>query len=651
MWSFPKSGFEDSNKSSKLDEFFNSQNATTSVVRESLQNSLDAGRKDKVGPVEVHFILSEHEWSDMEPFAQTLENGLTLNHHTNSEDLGKFAEDFAKKKLRCLAIEDFNTDGLNGDTDKDKARSGSNFVGFWWNEGITGKARGTSGSHGVGKTTLTRVSNMSTFWALTKRSDDDRVFLLGFSNLPFHHVDGKNYLGHGRFGRIVDDGANKQFMPVEAEEDISHFSEVFGIDRSGYGLSVVIPAVDQTVQHRSIIEAVLGDYYWPILKGDLVVEVTDRITGKHARIDAGSVNTVMDQIDDEKIRSRLLRLIERARTILAMRGHHPNYFQGVEPELVTTSSGATKARLTAKCFSPENLERMKHQFENGNWVGVSFSVMLEPIDGNPVRGIFEVFLEPDRGDEFDRATQFIRNKIIISDQRAEISAKFGSCFVIVEDTEMSDYLKLAEEPAHTRWFITHLNKQKEFKSDWPLRFAMSAAAELHRILIGEDEEKDKLENFASEIFSIQKPAAATDTTTKKSDRTKKTEETKVEPQPRRTDIVRIERETDGTGFSVVPAKDLEQAMIEQETTFPIRIEVTAAYLSVRGNNRSFRDYARFDFDFSKNIKTEIEPEEAVKILASDGNKLSFEIYAANFRVRSTGFDLHRDLLIRTKITS
>jgi hypothetical protein len=59
---------------------------------------------------------------------------------------------------------------------------------------------------------------------------------------------------------------------------------------------------------------------------------------------------------------------------------------------------------------------------------------------------------------------------------------------------MSDYLGLAEGPAHTKWLLGKLNEHKKFKSDWPLRFAMDAARELYRILVGEDEEKDKLEN-------------------------------------------------------------------------------------------------------------------------------------------------------------
>ena len=183
MWSFPLSGAEDSNRRPKLDEFFKSQQPTTSVVREALQNSLDARDREQDGPVRVSFRISEHSWKKVRKFLKTTDDGVTVNSHTSSDDLGGFAEDLGGKPVRCLAIEDYGTKGLTGSIEKDEARSGSNFVGFWWNEGITGKGKGTRGNHGVGKTTLTRVSALSAFLAVTNRQTDDQTFLIGFCNL------------------------------------------------------------------------------------------------------------------------------------------------------------------------------------------------------------------------------------------------------------------------------------------------------------------------------------------------------------------------------------------------------------------------------------------------------------------------------------
>ena len=645
MWVFPKSGKYDSNRKSKLDEFFSAQNAATSVVREAIQNSLDAAREGCEQPVEVRFTLSEHEWDDFLHFIPSEDGGHTLNDHTSCDDLGRYAENFEGQRVRCLAIEDYGTKGLTGSTDKDKALSGSNFVGFWWNEGITGKGKGTLGNHGVGKTTLTRVSGMSTFWALTKRSDDDRQFLIGFSNLPFHQLDGRSYLGYGRFGRTSHDDS---FQPVEDSKTLKSFSETFGLDRPDYGLSVLIPAVNSNVDHDSILEAVLDDYYWPILRGRLSVSIRDKVSDQSTCIDAKSLDDAIARLKNKERVEKTAALIDRARRVISMREGDPDYFIGIQPVIQGNDEKSQRAILKASCFTEDNLERLRQQFAKGHMVGVQFSVNLAPLDGDAVTGIFEVFLQAAPADAPSGLSQFIRNGIIISEQRDNISGRFGYCFVVVEDREMSDYLGMAEGPAHTKWLIGKLNEQKKFKSDWPLRFVMDAARELYRILVREDEEKDKIENFAADIFSISKPSGEPLVNAKRG-KGKKSDKPVVPKPERAIELVRIDRELEKTGFSIVPAKSLKDVMINEGFSFPLKIEIETAYLSIGGNARSFRDYTKIDFDFADSITVEISPPDAVDIITRQGNKLVVEVTEPEFHVIASGFDRHRDLLIRTDV--
>jgi hypothetical protein len=646
MWVFPKSGPFDSNRKSKLDEFFSAQNAATSVVREAIQNSLDAAREDPAGSVHVRFSLSDHEWAEIEPFASTQDEGLNLNDHTNCSDLGRYAEDHEGKLVRCLAVEDYGTKGLTGSTDKNKALSGSNFVGFWWNEGITGKGKGTLGNHGVGKTTLTRVSGMSTFWAITKRHDDNRSFMIGFSNLPFHQMDGCSYLGYGRFGEAADGG--EKFLPLEDNETIGSFSDTFGLNRNDYGLSVLIPAVHSSIEHDSMLEAVLEDYYWPVLRGNLTVSIRDAASGQETHVSADTLDVSIAALKDKAKAEKLARIIERARHVMAMKEGHPNYFLGIQPVVDGEEERNKRATLKASCFTVDNLNLIKSRFEKGEMVGAQFSVELVPIDGQPVTGIFEVFLQAAVESGRSGISQFIRNGIIISEQRDNITGRFGSCFVIVEDREMSDYLGLAEGPAHTKWLLGKLNEHKKFKSDWPLRFAMDAARELYRILVGEDEEKDKLENFAADIFSISKPSSdpANSGTKNKGKKTDKP----TPPKPERSvELVRVDREQAKTGFSIVPAKEMDELMKEEGLAFPLTIKLEVAYLSVGGNARSFKDYSSIDFDFADSIEVEASPPDAAKINVRSGNKLEVEVLAPDFEVVASGFDKHRDLLIKTDL--
>lgn len=648
MWHFKKSDPLDSNRRSKLDEFFSSQNAATSVVREAIQNSLDAPLDEKEGTVRVQFTLSEHPWGDFEEFTGTTDPELTLDSHTSCNDLDRYAKSFKGKKLRCLAIEDYGTKGLTGTTDKNEALSGSNFVGFWWNEGITGKGRGTRGSHGVGKTTLTRASEMSTFWGLTKRADDHKIFLIGFSNLPFHRLENSSFLGYGRFGKSEFSDGRELFMPVTDPAVIGNFSETFGLDRASFGLSVLIPAVTSSISHDSILQAVIEDYYWPILSGDLSVSIRDKIAGIETEICKENLSVAMDQLKGEETKSQKIReLVKSATFVHGMKSGHPNYFPGIQPE-VDSDGKHKRARLTGDCFTPDNLARMKDQFEKGETIAVKFAVELEPKEDAPVTGTFEVFLRGQSDEGHERISQYIRRGLIVTEQSAGIASKFGYCFVIIDDRDMSDFLATAEGPAHTNWGLGKFQSSAAYKSDWPLRFIMDAANQLYRIVAGEDQEQNEIENFADDIFSINRPSAGTGNEQKQ----KKPKETEVPvppSDPKPLEVIRVERLDDGTGYAIHSAKELGDVMEAEAISLPFRIDVVSAYLSVRGNSRSFKDYTSLDFDYSKDIAVEIFPADAAVIITRKGNRLSLHVSQVPFTIKVNGFDPHRDLLNRTDL--
>lgn len=650
MWHFKKSDLLDSNRRSKLDEFFSAQNVATSVVREAIQNSLDAPLDDEEGKVNVRFTLSEQPWENFEDFINTTDAELTLDSHTSCNDLDRYAKSFKGKTLRCLAIEDYGTKGLTGTTDKNEALSGSNFVGFWWNEGITGKGKGTRGSHGVGKTTLTRASEMSTFWGLTKRADDEETFLIGFSNLPFHRLNNCSFLGYGRFGERIKKDAEEQFMPVTAPSIIEKFSDTFGLDRSGYGLSVLIPAVTGSISHDSILQAVIEDYYWPILKGDLAVSIIDKVAGTETEICKDNLSTAMDQLSSEAVRyQRIQNLVQSASYVHGMKSGHPNYFPGIQPKL-DPEGNQKRAHLTSDCFTPDNLARIKDQFVKGEMVAVQFSVKLEPKDSAPVTGTFEIFLRGPTDEGPERISQYIRRGLIVTEQNVGIGSKFSCCFVIIDDRDMSNLLATAEGPAHTSWVLKKFQSSGAYKSDWPLRFIMDAANQLYRVVAGEDEEQNEIQNFADDIFSINRPGAGSGSEQKQ--KPDKPQETKVPVPPsgpKPVEVIRVERLDDGTGFAIHSAKDLGDALETEGVSLPFRIDVVSAYLSVRGNSRSFKDYTPLDFDYSKDIALDTSPPEAVRVINQSGNRLSLHISQVPFTIKVKGFDPHRDLLNRTDL--
>lgn len=653
MWSFPTAGHEHSNSSSKLNEFFNDQDASTALVREAVQNSLDAVL-DTTKPVIVRFKLASFQWSSLNPFLQTCKGGVSVDNHLSSSDLGKFAGSFSGKKLRCLIIEDEGTKGLIGETDKNNARSGSNFVGFWWNDGISGKGRGSSGSHGVGKTTLTRISEMSLFLAITKRSDDQKRYLLGFSNLPYHRVNNTSYLGYGRYGRSIKENGKAKFMPIEENSKIEEFLSTFSLKRDESGLSVFIPGVPRTVNSRGLLLAAVRDYYWPILKGELIIEVVDHDIDKPKRtIDAKSLNYILHCLSEEtghsdKAVTDTKYRVSIAEEILSLRtGNNPNFFAGNVPQMRTINSGATRGDVSKSSFSDDNLKRMFSAFEQGELIGFSFSLQFKPRDGKEQTGIVEVYFKKGDHKLTDNA-QFIRNQIIISKQPSNIPAKNVSCFLIAEDKDMSDYLKEAEEPAHTRWFLNRFNEQKSFTSDWALRFVMDLPAHMYRILSREDEEAITYENFAEDIFSIKEP---TNNGPKKKNGRKPDQSSKPKdiPTVKRQPVIRVERDIGNPGFDLLPVGNIAEVLEQEESAFPIRVSVKAAYLSPQGKNKSWNDYSKIDFEFGKTIPIDITPKGSAKVLKASKNTFTVELLKPDFRVSAKGFHRNRDLLVHNSI--
>ena len=162
-WKFKKYPPDDIKDNPQHLEFFRSEALEQShdaLIREDIQNRLDAKSADKGWPVRVRYHLSSSE--------SHLTGGKTrkwlegLQKHVNSpmvqSEIGGDKIDFSQP-IRFLTIEDFNTKGLKGDvsqtmdpTDEEEEKHGRN--DFFWlirNVGRSGKKKGDRGRWGLGK--------------------------------------------------------------------------------------------------------------------------------------------------------------------------------------------------------------------------------------------------------------------------------------------------------------------------------------------------------------------------------------------------------------------------------------------------------------------------------------------------------------------
>ncbi len=168
-WYFnqPKPG--DTNREPIGGEFFATdaiRNPAEALVRESIQNSLDAGRNGET--VRVRFFLSDEQCQLLpEKTVPYLEEGWP---HFQAERNGLKDAPQQKDACRFLVIEDFGTTGLIGNVEQWQpfAEIKNPFYYFFRAEGQSGKGELDRGRWGIGKTVFPRSSRM---FGLTVRVD------------------------------------------------------------------------------------------------------------------------------------------------------------------------------------------------------------------------------------------------------------------------------------------------------------------------------------------------------------------------------------------------------------------------------------------------------------------------------------------------
>ena len=645
MWSFQPTGPEEQNEGSKLDEFFNDQDVATSLVRESLQNSLDAKRPESEF-VRVKFSFKNVPQENIGNYCNSYEtqsHGIGLAKHLESKDLGKYKLQIDKETTRCLLIEDYGTLGLTGTTDKNNAWSKSNFVGFWWNIGLSNKPS-ANGSHGVGKTTLTSSSQALTFLALTNRSDDNKKYLIGFSNLPPHRIEDKRYRGYGRFGE-----RDEKFglLPVSDIQKISKFESSFNIQRNEPGLSVLIPWLSKDVTPKEIKSAVLADYYWPVLNGQLVVEIEDETRESSILIDKDSINELaIDEMDE------ISSLVAFAGEALKLRdkGGNPHYFAGIDVEQKVGLKGAIEGHITENCLTEENLKVAQDVLRYGEIVGFGLCLPVQKREkgSQPRTAIFDVFLQRDEKTKHLKIDQFIRKQIVISKEKSGIAYPFSFALLVAEDKDISDYLRIAEEPAHNNWHFKRFRDEREYTSDWQLRFIKHRALkDLFSLLSGLNDEDSIVEDFADDIFKILEPSEKGGEKQKqKRKKEGRNPEPKPEPKVRNLALIAVDPISKINGFRIHPSTHLRETVEKSPDVLPLVIKVKTAYAVLKGRNASFNQYSTLDFDLSKSGGVSVEATGGVAILNLDQNTIEAEISSPEFTIEAKGFDKVRDLLVK-----
>ncbi|MFO7710091.1 MAG: hypothetical protein R6V84_18130 [Desulfobacterales bacterium] len=605
-------------------EFFTTEalrSITDALVRESIQNALDAAAGGE--PVTVRFShhLSPIAGPDSNDFRKLYIDGLSPHLHSRHSGLPEAPP--LTEPLSFMVIEDYGTRGLQGDVlqydDLDDDVKKNDFFYFWRNIGRTKKELTDLGRWGLGKTVFQAASRINSFFGLTVRKDDSRAYLMGQSVLKIHKVEGSRYAPYGYFGFFNGYLA----LPVEDPNYHETFSRHFELDRVGKpGLSVVIPYPDREICLRGCANSVIRHYFFPILAGRLIVEF--RFDGKKTRLEAANLGDYLKKSQWAE-KQGLPGLMDLARW--AIQQPREAYIHLQEPQ------SGRRPKLTEALFEDGQLDTARRDFAEGRRLAFHVPVSVQKQSGEKLFHTgFSVFLE--RDEKLDKPEDhFIRQGITIPEV-SSLKHKGIRAIVSISDNDLSAFLGDAENPAHTQWE----RNSKKFKSKYKLGpatldFVKSSPRELVKILTQPQKGRD--ENLLKHIFSLPlEPIGDAE----------KAGKNKSEKQNKPLgggDIIELEP---GSYLQLSTVKGgFRLSRRTKATQVPRFITLWIAY-EVRSGN-PFKKYTVLDFDVSREpIQVKYE---GVNPMLSKENTIQFEVIRSDFRVTVTGFDTHRDLRVKT----
>ncbi|NPA44736.1 MAG: hypothetical protein GXO49_04310 [Chlorobi bacterium] len=240
-----------------------------SIVRESIQNSLDAVR-DEEKPVIVKYEFSEIDRKEFKKLIDGLENHIQMCKNTWNdkkfddmlEYLNGNLDGFKRKNIPILKISDYNTHGMYYDPDDLK----SSFYAFLLSKGNSAKKNVSSGgSFGFGKAAYFNLSPLKTILVSTK--NDEQELFMGATILATHkNEQGQKLTGEGFYS----------CKDKEPDFNINEIPEKFLREEIGTDI-YVIGLWDENNRKEEMIKSVLNNFWLAIFNEKLIVEIDGEI--------------------------------------------------------------------------------------------------------------------------------------------------------------------------------------------------------------------------------------------------------------------------------------------------------------------------------------------------------------------------------------
>lgn len=612
---------DNSGTSTVEDNFANEERTSIEIlVRETLQNPLDARNGEEIVRVRYNVVTVDRASS---VFAQKLFSPEFEDHAS----AGKLKPpEGIPDRVDFLIVEDFGTSGLEGCyTDSETDGTAENWNAFWFREGEGAKPTKSNGGAGQGKVTLYTSSRIRTVLALTRRASDSKTLLFGCCKFSQNY---KRPNSTGRWAKEalwgVSVSCDKLAVPIEDPELLGHVQAELKLSRGTQsGTSFIVP-LPHDISLDAVAIAVVNEFYYPIKRGRLVVEVGEVV------LDAISITVKAKEFGTG---------VRHAPQFLAFIDSTIAGHIGQTPTATAKLQWSKDSKLSDDCFETSELAALKKSFENSDIVSVDFPVTLKKLDPpGSSEGLFRVVLMQDI--EADQSHElFIRRDLCIDgEKRLKGSRRIqpAIALTLIDDIALSSFLAVAEEPTHRTWNARRRKLIARYGApEKVLNAVRNAALRLVELLTpaGKRDETALSIYFADPLAppAKRKGAAGKSAISPIAD----PPETPVipPPKPKLIDLVPL---TDGFKVRLKAGEDTQSRL-------PLVCHVEVAYATTFGDPFAQWDAAEFWLNDERLFPATIV---GIENFVRGGNEVSFELTAPESEISMVGFDSNRQLEVR-----
>jgi hypothetical protein len=618
------------------ENFFTNTDVLTSqsvLVRESIQNAIDAKSSKSVDPVKVTFRLGRASSAVAAKYFGDL-------YPRYKAALPEVDIDFSSQPCNFLAIEDFRTTGLTGPTFSEKPVG--NRTSFWyfaWATGTSNKNAGTRGKNGVGKIVFPRSSDLKTQLVLTVRDEISEGFLIfGNSLLKFHDYKSTRWQPECRWMEIDNSGNH---VPFKDEATARDFISDWSLTRSASdsGTSIVIPFISEGFSAEKLIQCIVQDYFLPILDKTIECEVIDK-DGRVAKINAQTIDSHLTDLDEDL----LTRSSKSKSELLALCNLYRKSLNGdvTKVAIDLTSSKDRRNSWPSDLLAEKERETIKAGLESGVIYSFEVKVLLPESKKNPkdkISDVYTVLLAESKGTSTNPT--FAREGILIpSSGTSAGKMKDLLALVVINSGALADVLGLAEGPAHDRWSA----EEAKFKAalvkshgEQLIRVIKDAPVKLARALkLAPDQlEKSHYSKWFPDMGDVgrqeSEPVPNRVGTSKVAKKTKTRKPRNVTPAK----LQPLEFTKDGSGFIAEKNPEITTSIIGKKIRLKAGYSITIGESPIALNSDDFEIKDLFDAGSTSGISS----------VRFDQNHLVFTVKSDTFKIKCQGFDFYRDLAL------